>query len=137
MNYQHSKQKELNKFIQLKTKFKIEMTHIKFLSLCKEHKVFPKFMIITTPVRNSRSSKVLTIAKKIWLREEINYHYYRLNELELAIYELHLNLSNDFLYHDEWNFFNDRVDSIIEAKISSKIVIHQQKLRSLILEKQS
>lgn len=71
---------------------------------------------------------MLIVAKRLWLREEVKYLYFRLNELEL----LHLKLSKEFLIYDEWTFFNDKVELVVESKMSKKQRVQKHKLQRLI-----
>lgn len=73
----------------------------------------------------------------MWIREEIKFHHFRLNKIELSIYEMHLKLSKEFLYPDEWFFYIEKVDSIVDQILEDKLRVQQWKLEKLMQYKKT
>lgn len=67
---------------------------IKFNKQCLHHNVIPNYVQINTKLKTRAATKTLTIAKKIWVKEEINSHYIKLNSLKEDLE----NLKQDMAY---------------------------------------
>ena len=78
----------MRKYRSLKIKQTKLQEDILFLKKCKSVGVFPRFIKVRMSVKNSRSMKAELLAKKIWLRNEINFKYAMMNENECQLYEI-------------------------------------------------
>jgi hypothetical protein len=77
------KSSQLNKLHQLKQKVRLILDDICFLKRCKKNKVFPNFIKIYTPIKNTVTEKVIHNAKVNWLNLEIKSLYAKIANFEL------------------------------------------------------
>lgn len=78
---------------QLKISSKLIKCDIWFLRKCKKCNVIPDFIKIRCSLSNSRTKRASQKGRRVWLNQEIKYHYSRLKDTELKIYNLHLKLT--------------------------------------------
>lgn len=114
---------EINYFFKLRNKIEETKNKIGFLQRCKKAKVFPNFIQINVKIWNNRSKKVLTDAKKQWLRLEINFWNKNLIYLERKAYSLHLK-------HAQWlNVVNHRFDHIEQLNTQKRSTLHMKLIK--------
>lgn len=129
-----TKSSEQNQFFNIKTKIKMLKLDIGFLKDCKQNNIIPKFVQLYTTIKNDRTEKVLTYAKKYWIKLELEHHYANLQELELKAYYLHIKLTSEFNKNNiyiYWQHFEANMNEIINHKSDQKSIILERKLNIL------
>lgn len=109
----------LREYRKLREKSTTVKQNIRFLIKCKKAGILPNFIKVKTAVDNSRTQRVLRHAEHDWLRQEINYAHYELNEIDKRLYELHRLLTShirDDTQHDGHFYeLHTRCDESIDA----------------------
>lgn len=135
MNSTTLKSYELNKLHKLKQKVRLIFDDICFLKSCKKNKVFPKFIQVNIPIKNSVTKKVIHNAKINWLNLEIKSLYAKKANFEIQALELHLLITKN-LNTIEFSYFQIHYNSIIQSiefKSKHKVQKLNQKLENLKL----
>ncbi len=102
--------------------------------MCNKHHVFPKFMKVYCPNKGVIGESVVQRAKRKWLQLERRKIHTKLTDIELKLYDLHLQITKDMSAYDysEWLKFLEFCDVATIKLVSKYEDKHNQKLHKLI-----
>lgn len=143
---------ELKKYCKLKQKLKFTFAEIRFLKMCLDSNVYPKFIKIKASINNHVTKKVMQNAKNKWLKCEITNKYGKVNNLNFECYILHLKIISNLNHYetelskripnqtntfDAWVQFENHMHTQIERKLNRKRDVLMRKYQVLISEQQA
>jgi hypothetical protein len=104
---------------------------IKFNKRCIQENVTPNYVQISTKATTIAARKTLQTARKIWVKEEINMQYSKLNELNKKADEIKNEINSQ--YHNESiEEFMEYITTWVNRIINKKRETHSKKLDKLI-----
>jgi hypothetical protein len=104
---------------------------IKFNKTCLTENITPNFVQIKTKSKSVAALKTIESAKKIWLKEEVNFLYSKLNNLEKIANEIETEVINSF-HADSIEEYKIYIDDWIQTHITKKKEIQKKKIQELI-----
>lgn len=143
---------ELNKYCKLKQQLKFVFADIRFLKMCLENSVYPKFINIRFPIKNHITQRLMQRVKTQWLKSEIDNKYGAVNNINFDCYLLHLKITcNLHLYENElkqrmpgsvysyeaWLEYDAYMQEVIDYRLGGKRARLHRKFLKLIGEKQA
>jgi len=117
------------KYLELKTRKLKE--DIKFNKMCLSKNVTPNYIQIKTKAKSRAAIKALQIAKKVWIKEEINSLYAKMNFINVKKEKMYEDILST--YHNETvEEYMIYVENWIRPFITKKTKIHSNKINRLI-----
>lgn len=84
-----SRAKLIHLFKKYLIKRKVLNLHIWFLRSCLKENLTPKFINIKTSINNTATKKMIALAQKIWIKEELKSKYVERDRINLQLYYVH------------------------------------------------
>ena len=130
--YVDATNKEINRYLKVRTKFDLINADIRFLKRCKQLKVFPNFIqnFFRDRTKDPVLKKVIFQAKMRILHVEINNHYAKLERTKMELYSLQLLLMRKS-HQLTWDSIYAKGLQIVSYKSRQKRFIHTNKLKQL------
>lgn len=94
---------------------KLTSLDIWFNNECLRRHITPNYITFNTRIKSPSACKALNVARRVWIKEEVKKHYFKLNLIDLKLKNVYLNLTVmlhplefDILFSDVLDYVEDQ-----------------------------